>query len=60
MNDEEQRDDNTDCHPNFNAPTDRQSESKEHETEVDPSAHPAAQHMIKCNQHQLRKLTDLQ
>ena len=40
MNDEEQRDDDADRHPNFDAPTDRQRESKEHEPEVDPCSHP--------------------
>jgi hypothetical protein len=44
MYDEEQRDDNTDCHSDFNAPADRQDESQEHKSEVNPSPHPKRAH----------------
>jgi hypothetical protein len=47
VNDEEQRDDNANCHPDFDAPDDRQCESEEHERDVDPCSHPAARYRIK-------------
>ena len=40
MNDKEQRDDDTDCHSNFNAPADCQGKGEEHERKVDPGSHP--------------------
>lgn len=48
VNDEEQRDDNANCHPDFDAPDNRQRESEEHEREVNPCSHPAAGYRIKC------------
>jgi len=43
MNDEEQRDNDADCHPDFDAPANRQRESEEHEGEVNPRSHPTDQ-----------------
>ena len=45
MNDKEQRDDDTDCHSNFNAPADCQGEGEEHQCEVDPGSHPVDKQM---------------
>jgi len=47
MDDEEQRDDDADCHSNFNAPADGEGENKEHESKVDPRSHPADEQIIK-------------
>lgn len=44
MDDEEQRDDDADCYPDFDTPDDCQRESEEHERKVDPCSHPA----VKC------------
>ena len=55
MDDEEQRNDNTDCHSDFNTPADRQHESEEHKSEVDPSSHPVNGHTVRCTRHQHRR-----
>lgn len=46
MDDEEQRDDDADCHPDFDTPPDRQRESKEHEPNVDPCSHPGGERRV--------------
>jgi len=46
MDDQKQRDDDADCHPDFDAPDNCQYESEEHESEVDPCTHPAGEDMI--------------
>ena len=55
MDDKEQRDDDTDCHSDFNTPTDRQDESQEHKSEVDPSSHPMNGHTVRRAHHRHRR-----
>ena len=59
MNYEEQRDDDADCHPDFDAPADRQRESEEHQCEVNPRPHPV-ERRVKCVSSSLKGRTDLQ
>ena len=51
MDDEEQRDDDADCYPDFDTPDDCQRESEEHERKVDPCSHPA----VKCRVKRARR-----
>ena len=51
MNDEEQRDDDADCHSDFDAPDNRQHEGKEREPEVDPRSHPTDERAVECAYH---------
>lgn len=60
VDNEEQRDDDAHCHPNLDAPADRQRESKEHKRKVDPCSHPAGKRRVKQAQGQLKRQTDLQ
>lgn len=62
MNDEEQRDNNADRHPDFDAPDNRQRKSKECESEVDPRSHPTDERTVKCAYHLPgeKKTADLQ
>jgi len=51
VDDEEQRDNDTACHPDFDAPANRQRESEEHKSDVDPCSHPVNKRGVKYVQH---------
>ena len=60
VDDEEERDDDADCHPNFDTPDYRQREGEEHEREVDPCSHPVVKRRVKGVQCWSKDQIDLQ